>query len=63
MNETHKKLFKSALKNQEFMIDLGEVEETDIPGHKAPDKAKIIFCMVYFGWMIAKHGTDWENEL
>jgi hypothetical protein len=58
-----KKIYKSGLKNQEFLRQIEEADQDKKPNILSSGREKIIFTSVYYGWLVAKYGINWESNL
>ena len=54
-----KKVYKSAIKNTEFM-NMMEGNGEDKPSN---DEEKLLFAATYYGWMMCDYGAAWESYL
>ena len=58
-----KRLYQSAIKNERFLKEIYEADGDKKPSFFAPEKTKVIFATIYYGWMVCEHGVAWELHL
>lgn len=63
MTQLVEKLYKSGLKNKEFLSAILEADGDKKPNIFASDTEKHIFASIYYGWMVCKYGTLWKLHL
>jgi len=56
-----KKVYKSSLKDKEFLKDILQADGDTKPNIFSSDLEKHLFAGVYYGYLVAKHGGDWET--
>ena len=61
MNEIQE-LRKGALLNKDFRNALWEADGDLISISDSPDRQKV-WVPMYYGWLIAKYGADWRNQI
>lgn len=52
-----KKLYKSAIKDGEFLKDIYGADKDKKPGILADTKEIIVFTSMYYGWLLGKFGV------
>lgn len=59
------KLFHGAAKNREFLNEIAEADGDKFPRIPllASGTTKSIWAGFYFGWLVAKHGNQWEENI
>lgn len=63
MTEKVKKIYKSGLKNNEFLQSIKEADGDKKPNMFSSNLEKNIFATIYYGWLVGKYGSDWELKL
>lgn len=63
MTERVKKIYKSGIKNNEFLLDIKLADGYEKPDLFDSDEIKTIFATVYYGWLVGKYGKDWSQNL
>lgn len=58
-----KKIYKSGLKNTKFLHAIKEANGDERPNLFSSDLEKHIFATVYYGWLVAEYGKDWDFNL
>ena len=63
MTEKVKRLYKSAVKNKAFLIEIYEADGDKKPKPLARSEEKLAFAAIYYGWLLGKYGMEWELHL
>jgi len=63
MTTQHSNLYTGGKENQEFLDGIKEADNDNPPSYFADDIEKIIFAVIYYGWLVAKHGRKWESNI
>jgi len=58
-----KKIYKSGLKNGEFLSAIAEADGDKKPNFFSSDLEKHLFAATYYGWMVSEYGIAWESYL
>lgn len=53
-------LYKSSVKNKDFLQEIYNADGDEKPGLFASNTDKTIFATLYYGWLVAKYGNDWK---
>ena len=56
MTEKVKKIYKSGLKNNEFLQSIKEADGDKKPNMFSSNLEKNIFATIYYGWLVGFHG-------
>jgi hypothetical protein len=62
MTEREKRLWSAAKNDSEFKKTLKEADGDSIPFF-ADKLDKVLIISIYYGYLIAKHGKNWESTL
>lgn len=57
------RIYKSAIKNDEFLAAIKEADNDVKPGFFSHDVEKHFFAATYYGWLVGKYGHNWELHL
>jgi len=60
MTEQVKMLYKSAMKNKEFLKEIKEADN-DSPNFWDDHNTKVLFATVYYGWLVGRYKSDWQS--
>jgi hypothetical protein len=63
MNVKYTIIYKSALKNNEFLIDIYDADKDNPPNVFSSSLEKHFFTLTYYGWMVGKYGKEWKSFL
>lgn len=63
MNEQTRVLYKAAIKDGLFLSAMKSADNDDPPTFFADERIKIIFASMYYGYLVAKHGDNWQLNL
>lgn len=55
-----KKIYKGALTNKEFIKDAYKADGDNPPNIFASSNEKVIYAMIYYGWLVGKYGSEWR---
>jgi len=63
MHPKVKRVWKACLKDEEFhkMLKLGDDDPK--PHRFMLNNVKVIYASYYYGWLLARHGTDWDRYI
>ena len=61
MDPEVRKLFKACLKDEEFIKTLKLADDDPKPTIWMGNNVKVVYASYYYGWLIARHGTNWRN--
>jgi len=56
-------MYKSALENKSFLIDIYEADGDKPPGISSSSTSKYVFIAGYYGWLVGKYGKYWKSHL
>ena len=57
------KILKSAKKNERFNLDILAADGDKPPGFFASQVEEMIYSTAYYGWLVGKYGSSWEEYL
>ena len=61
MHPQVRKVWKACLKDTEFHEMLKAGDDDPKPHRLMGNNTKVIYASYYYGWLLAKHGTNWRN--
>jgi hypothetical protein len=62
MTSEVKDMYKKAKKNDIFLQSLKEAGEKEMPNILSSEIEKHIFAITYYGWLIGRYGSSWEEH-
>jgi hypothetical protein len=54
-------LYNKACLDREFLQAIKEADNDKKPGYFAKDIEKALFASIYYGYLVGKHGNNWNN--
>lgn len=63
MTRRIKTIYKSSLKNEEFLMAVYSADGDVAPGMFASSQVKHMFVCIYYGWLVGQYGDNWESHL
>jgi len=58
-----RKLYKASIKDKTFLKDIWDADRDPKPGIFSDNTTKVIFAGMYYGYLVAKYGTDWKSHI
>jgi hypothetical protein len=62
MSKRTKDVLRAAKKDKEFLALIYEVDQIKAPSFWSSQLDNDLFAVLYMGYMVAKHGKNWEVE-
>jgi hypothetical protein len=63
MTDRMKELYESAIKNRAFIVDAKDADNDSPPSEHSDNQDKVIYAVIYYGWLVGKHGRYWRDYL
>lgn len=63
MTTQHTALYNGGKENQEFLDGIKEANNDNPPIYFDSDITKMVFAVIYYGWLVGKYGKKWESNI